>query len=156
MNPKKRCIDLRKTCAENGIQLRFLVSPVADRLVKHHRGFGGVSYIYVQSVEELSFVQAYLSTLDGVDEVLQRHEAADRYHLMPERIGDLVVLADIDTVFGDLDRPCEELEQGYRNHGSAYEEDIPLILYGYEGKLPTPNEFEMNFDLTRWLCRTAL
>lgn len=156
MNPKKRCIDLRKTCAESGIQLRFSVSPVADRLVKHHRGFGGVSYVYVQSVEELSFVQTYLSTLDGVDEVLQRREAADRYHLMPERIGDLVVLADIDTVFGDLDGPREELEQGYRNHGSAYEDDIPLILYGYEGKLPTPNEFAMNFDLTRWLCRMAL
>lgn len=156
MNPKKRCIDLRKTCAANGIQLRFSVSPVADRLVKHHRGFGGVSYIYVQSIEEISFVQAYLSTLDGVDEVLQRHEAAHRFHLMPERIGDLVVLADIDTVFGDLDGPYEELEQGYRNHGSEYEEDIPLILYGYEGTLPTPNEFAMNFDLTRWLCRTAL
>ena len=156
MNPKKRCIDLRKTCAENGIQLRFAVSPVADRLVKHHRGFGGVSYVYVRSDEELPFVQAYLSTLNGVDEVLQRHEAAARYHLMPERIGDLVVLADLDTVFGDLDGPREELGQGYRNHGSLYEEDIPLILYGHEGKLPSQNNFTMNFDLTRWLCRTAL
>ena len=156
MNPKKRCIDLRKSCAQNGIQLRFSVSPVADRLVKHHLGFGGVSYVYVRSAEELPFVQAYLSTLNGVDEVLQRHEAAIRYHLMPERIGDLVVLADIDTVFGDLDGPSKELDTGYRSHGSAYEDDVPLILYGYDGKLPRASDLTMNFDLTRWLCRTAL
>jgi phosphonoacetate hydrolase len=75
---------------------------------------------------------------------------------MPERIGDLVVLADKATLFGDLARPDEELAPGYRNHGSLYEEDIPLIIYGADGPLPLPQEVLLNFDLTRWLCQTIL
>lgn len=156
MNPKKRCLDLRKICAASGIQLRFAVSPVADRLLKHHRGFGGVSYVYVHSQGDLPRVQAFLRDLPGVDDALPRHEAASRFHLMPERVGDLVILADRDTVFGDLVGPEEELSEGYRNHGSLYEEDIPLIVYGYNGALPLSDELRMNFDLTRWLCRTML
>jgi phosphonoacetate hydrolase len=156
MNPKKKCIDLRETCAEHGIKLRFSVSPVADRLLKHHRGFGGVSYVYLNSEQELPDVRAFLSKLAGVDEVLPRQAAARRFHLMPDRIGDLVILADIDTVFGDLEGPEEILSPGYRNHGSLYEKDIPLLLSGYSGKMPSSDDFQMNFDLTRWLCRDVL
>jgi phosphonoacetate hydrolase len=75
---------------------------------------------------------------------------------MPERIGDLVVMADRDTVFGDLAGSNEALAVGYRSHGSLYEQDIPLILYGYDGTLPLSEEMQMNFDLTRWLCQTLL
>jgi phosphonoacetate hydrolase len=75
---------------------------------------------------------------------------------MPERIGDLVVLADRSTVFGDLEAAAEELGPGYRNHGSLYEEEIPLILCGADGILPSSETFVMNFDLTRWLCHTVL
>jgi phosphonoacetate hydrolase len=156
MNPKQRCLDLRQTCAGYGVRLRFAVSPVADRLLKHHRGFGGVSYVYVHNAGEVPGVQRFLRDLPGVDDALSRPEAAGRFHLMPERIGDLVVLADRDTVFGDLSAPEEALAAGYRNHGSLYEADIPLILYGYEGALPSPDELQMNFDLTRWLCRKVL
>ncbi len=156
MNPKQRCLDLRKTCADYGIRLRFAVSPVADRLLKHHRGFGGVSYVYVNNEGELPRVQSLLRDLPGVDDALTRPEAACRFHLMPERIGDLVVMADKDTVFGDLAGSNEVLAAEYRNHGSLYEQDVPLILYGYDGTLPLPQEMQMNFDLTRWLCQKML
>ena len=129
---------------------------MADRLLKHHRGFGGVSYVYVNHQGELPRVQAFFRDLPGVDDALTRPEAGSRFHLMPERIGDLVVMADRDTVFGDLAGSEEALAVGYRNHGSLYEQDIPLILYGYDGTLPFSEEMQMNFDLTRWLCRTML
>ncbi|TSA48373.1 MAG: nucleotide pyrophosphatase [Deltaproteobacteria bacterium] len=156
MNFKTRCLDLREICASHGIGLRFAVSPVADRLVVHHRGFGGVSYIYLHSERERTAVEKFLHGLVGVEDVLSRQEAADRFHLMPERIGDLVVLADRSTVFGDLDAPVEDLGPGYRNHGSLHEEEIPLILYGADGIVPSSETFAMNFDLTRWLCRAVL
>lgn len=98
-------------------------------------------------------MQAFLRDLPGVDDALSQPEAARRFHLMPERIGDLVVLADRDTVFGDLDQPEEALAVRYRNHGSLYEQAIPLILYGYDGALPLAADFKMNFDLTRWLMK---
>jgi phosphonoacetate hydrolase len=156
MNPKRRCLDLRKVCAMDGIHLRFSVSPVADRLVEHHRGFGGVSYVYLHSENERPSIQAFLRGVGGVEDVLTREEAAKRFHLMPERIGDLVVVADRHTVFGDLTTPSEELGKGYRNHGSMYEEQVPIIACGIDGKAPSSAEFEMNFDLTRWLLRRLL
>jgi len=70
MNPKRRCLDLRKVCALDGIHLRFSVSPVADRLVEHHRGFGGVSYVYLHSENERPSVQAFLRGIGGVEDVL--------------------------------------------------------------------------------------
>lgn len=155
MNFKTRCLDLRKICAGHGIGLRFAVSPVADRLVVHHRGFGGVSYVYLHSEREHAAVEKFLRGLVGVEDVLSRQEAAERFNLMPERIGDLVVLADRSTVFGDLDAAVEDLGPRYRNHGSLYEEEIPLILYGADGIVPSSETFMMNFDLTRWLCRAA-
>jgi phosphonoacetate hydrolase len=112
--------------------------------------------VYVNAEGELPVVSAFLRKLGGVDEVLPRQAAARRFHLMPERIGDLVILADIDTVFGDLEGSDEILSPEYRNHGSLYEEDIPLILSGYNGKIPSSDDFQMNFDLTRWLCRDVL
>ncbi len=156
MNPKKRCLDLRRICAGAGRELRFAVSPVADRLLAHHRGFGGVSYVYLHSAGELAVTAEFLRSLEGVDAVLPRAEAAARFHLMAERIGELVVLADIDTVFGDLAVPSEELGAGYRNHGSLYEAAIPLIIGGAKGLPVSPAEMEMNFDLTRWLCNITL
>jgi len=156
MNPKTRCLDLRKICADHDIRLRFCISPVADRLVVHHRGFGGVSYVYLHSEKERTAVETFLRGLRGVEDALSRPEAAKRFHLMPERIGDLVVLADAETVFGDLKVPVEALGTGYRNHGSLYEEKVPLILYGANGRIPSSEALSMNFDLTRWLCRTVL
>jgi phosphonoacetate hydrolase len=155
MNFKTRCLDLRKICAGHGIGLRFAVSPVADRLVVHHRGFGGVSYVYLHSEKDFTAVAAFLRGIEGVEDVLSRWEAAERFNLMRERIGDLVVLADRNTVFGDLEAAAEDLGPRYRNHGSLYEEDIPLVLSGVDGIVPSAETFVMNFDLTRWLYRTV-
>ena len=40
---------------------------------------------------------------------MTRDEAARRFHLMPERIGELVVLGDKDTVFGETETEVETL-----------------------------------------------
>jgi phosphonoacetate hydrolase len=153
MNPKRRCLDLSALCAEAGLPLRFAVSPVADRLVRHHRGFGGVSYVYLRRPEDAARVIELLLSVPGVDAVLPRAEAARRFQLMPARLGELVVLPDRDTVFGDLGHPEEQLAPDYRNHGSLYEQDIPVLAHGpaLETLLPALPLF--NLDLTRRLYR---
>jgi hypothetical protein len=74
---------------------------------------------------------------------------------MPDRIGDLVVLPDIDTVFGDLPGESEALEPGYRSHGSLYEMEVPLVYFDPAGDLPDPGRIEHNLDLTRSLFAPA-
>ena len=69
---------------------------------------------------------------------------------MASCIGDLVVLGDPNTVFGELDAPSEQLPEEYRTHGSMHEMDVPLLIYNAQVQLK-PEEFQYNRDLARWL-----
>jgi phosphonoacetate hydrolase len=149
MNPKKRCLDLSCICAAAGVPLRFAISPVADLLLEHHRGHGGVSYLYVKDLSAREQIVEFLGSVPGVEEALLREEAAPRYHLMADRIGDIVVGADGDTVFGTLPAESEELPPDYRNHGSHHEAEIPLLAWNLREGFPRWKEAQMNFDLTR-------
>jgi phosphonoacetate hydrolase len=128
------------------------ISAERDKYVKHHRGFGGTSWIYLKSAGDRDKVMAALSSLPGVESVLTREQAASRYSLYPSRIGDVCVFGDKDTVFGDLEQPSEDLPDTYRSHGSTSELNIPLFAYNAKG-LPPESYFEHNVDLTRWLYR---
>jgi phosphonoacetate hydrolase len=150
MNHKSRCWDLEKVCAQRGAPIRIAISVDRDKYVKHHRGYGGVAWIYCNSSRDIDRVSRVLLELEGVESVLARSEAVRRFHLMPGRIGDLVVLGDRDTVFGELDAPFETLPAEYRAHGSLHEMAIPLIVYNANAKL-SADEFQYNRDLARWL-----
>ena len=149
MNYKTRCWDLFRACRELGTEVRFALSAEKDRYVKHHRTFGGAAWVWLKSPRDESRVAQTLMGLKGVEAVLPRHEAATRFGLMPERIGELVVIGDHDTVFGELTSPMEDLEPGYRSHGSLHESDIPLVIYNSKVELPPADRFTANLDLTR-------
>ena len=149
MNYKTRCWDLFRACRELGTEVRFALSAEKDRYVKHHRTFGGAAWVWLKSPRDENRVAQTLVGLKGVEAVLARHEAATKFGLMPERIGELVVIGDSDTVFGELSCPMEDLEPGYRSHGSLHESDIPLVIYNSKLELPPANRFTANLDLTR-------
>jgi phosphonoacetate hydrolase len=152
LNHKRRCYDLDKILAAKGLPIRMSISAERDKYVKHHRGFGGTSWVYLKSAGDRDKIMAALSSLPGVESVLTREEAASRYSLYPSRIGDICVFGDKDTVFGELEQPSEDLPDTYRSHGSTSELDIPLFAYNVKG-LPPESYFEHNLDLTRWLYR---
>jgi phosphonoacetate hydrolase len=152
MNHKSRCWDLDKVCARRGAPIRIAISVDRDKYVKHHRGYGGVAWVYCKSGRDVDRVAHVLSAIDGVESVLTRSEAARRFHLMASRIGDLVVLGDRDTVFGELDSESEALPAEYRAHGSLHEVDVPLVIYNCDAKLSAA-DFLFNRDLARWAYR---
>jgi phosphonoacetate hydrolase len=149
MNYKQRCWDLFKACRESGTEVRFALSAEKDRYVKHHRTFGGAAWVWLKSPRDESKVAQTVMGLKGIEAVLSRHEAATQFGLMPERIGELVVIGDADTVFGELAGPMEHLEPGYRSHGSLHELDIPLVIYNPAEEFPPADAFTANLDLTR-------
>lgn len=149
MNFKKRCWDLAKACAERGVELRFALSAEKDRYVKHHRTFGGAAWVWLKSPADEVRAVSCIGGLEGIDNVLTRSEAAKRYQLMPERIGDLAVFGDIDTVFGELPTASEILEANYRSHGSLHETEVPLIIYNCAQALPPAENFVANLDVSR-------
>jgi phosphonoacetate hydrolase len=136
MNYKSRCWDLFKACRELGTEVRFALSAEKDRYVKHHRTFGGAAWVWLRSPKDEERVARTLLELKGVEAVLPRSDAAAKFGLMPERIG-------------ELEGPMEELEPSYRSHGSLHERDIPLVIYNSSVKLPPSDDFTANLDLTR-------
>lgn len=154
MNHKSRCWDLEKACAGRGAPIRIAISVEQDKYLRHHRGFGGVSWVYCQAPRDIDRVARTISGLEGVEIVLTRSEAVKRYRLMASRIGDLVVLGDKDTVFGELDSEQEALPPEYRSHGSLHEMDVPLVIHNSETKL-SAEEFRYNRDLASWLYKAT-
>jgi phosphonoacetate hydrolase len=152
MNHKSRCWDLEKVCARRGAPIRIAISVDRDKYLKHHRGYGGVAWVYCNNSREVDRAARVLSGIDGVESVLTRSEAVRRFHLMASRIGDLVVLGDRDTVFGELDAESEALPAGYRAHGSLHEVEIPLVVYNCDARL-SADDFRFNRDLARWAYR---
>ncbi|MGA7578313.1 MAG: alkaline phosphatase family protein [Desulfobaccales bacterium] len=153
MNFKRRCWDLARACAGRGLPVRFALSPERDYYIKHHRNFAGSGWVWVKKSSDLETVRRICLGLQGVEEVITRDEAVSRFRLPGEYIGDLMVLGDRATVFGDLETPSEELPDTYRAHGSLYESDVPLLIYNWNGDLPEAEYFHYNLHLTRFLFR---
>jgi phosphonoacetate hydrolase len=74
---------------------------------------------------------------------------------MPERIGELVVLGDRETVFGELEAhvEVEHLPPTFRTHGSLHEAIVPVVIYNASGTLPPADSIQANFEITRTLYR---
>jgi phosphonoacetate hydrolase len=130
MNAKHRCYDLQKHLAAKGCPIFFAMSAERDPYVRHHRTFGGTAYAWLERQRDFARVASLLADTPGIEAVYGRDDAAERFHLHPERIGDLIVLGDRDTVFGPLDGPVADLPPGFRTHGSRHELAVPLVVSG--------------------------
>ena len=149
MNFKRLCHDLNRYMPEKGLPIFFAMSAERDPYTRHHRNFGGTAYVWLNKATEHAKAVDILSRIEGVEAVYSRYEAASLFSLHPERIGDLMVLGDEDTVFGPLDRATEELPRGFRTHGSLHESTVPLVVYNARVDPSKQDEYTSNFHLTR-------
>jgi phosphonoacetate hydrolase len=149
MLSKGRMIDPAAELGRYGIRAQA-VPIIKDRYTVHHSNLGGCAYVYLES-GELGWAVEVLAALEGVDAAYARDEAAARFHLMADRIGDIMVLGAADVVFGS---PKEvEMPLGLRSHGSRYEDSVPIIGCGgsFDGF-----EFRENMDLGRYVFDRVL
>lgn len=151
LNHKSQARDLEKYLAEQQTPAKIVISPEKDRYIVHHRGLGGAAYVYLQKSSDAEKVRQNLVKVQGVDVVLTKAEAVKKYHLMPNRIGDFMVLGDRETVFGHLETGSyEKLPDTYRSHGSEYEAQVPLFVFNAK-KAPSADYFNWNYKLAAWL-----
>lgn len=148
MNFKRRCYDLNRLLPEKGCPIYFAMSAERDPYIKHHRTFGGSAYVWLNDAADYLRVIDTLRRLEGVENVFGRSEAAARFRLHPDRIGDVLVLGDRDTVFGPLDQAIEDLPATFRTHGSEHEADVPLVVYGARVDHTRWHEYTHNVHLT--------
>jgi phosphonoacetate hydrolase len=135
MNFKSYAVDLGRVLERQAIAGAKALCVEKDGLVAHHRDLGGSAWIFVDGVD-VDRAREAIGNTPGVEMVLGREEAAERFSLDPERIGDLAVFAGPGWVFGQLSAEQEELAPTYRSHGSLYEMAVPLVRWGAQGTVP--------------------
>jgi phosphonoacetate hydrolase len=127
MNAKPNVRYLGEVFDRAGIETARVVLPITDPYVVHHAALGSACWIHVEQQDRAA---AVLQETDGVEEVLTRAEAARMLSLPADRIGDLVVLAAADTVFGKrrADHDLSALRGLLRSHGGRHEQHVPILL----------------------------
>ena len=149
MSSKSRMLDVTAELARRGIRGQA-VPIIKDRYTVHHSNLGGCIYVYLEDNDSERAVEV-LKGVDGIDDALTREEAAQRFQLMAERIGDIMVLGSHDVVFGN---PQEvTMPDGLRSHGSLHEERVPIIGCGGDFN---DFQFQENRDLGRYVFERVL
>jgi len=124
-----------------------VILPITDPYVVHHGALGSFATVYLPADVDVSAAVQRLQAVRGIEQVLPRAEAAARFELPPDRIGDLVVVSERSTVMGTSasKHDLSGLDAPLRSHGGVSEQRVPLIV---NRKLPglDRNRRFRNFD----------
>ena len=151
MNFKKVCYDLNTVLPAKGSEIFFAMSAERDPYVKHHRTFGGTAFVFLNSPNDFERVSDTCRRLEGIEAVYDRYTAASKFLLHPDRIGDMIVTGDINTVFGPLENSSgiEDMPANFRTHGGSDEGNVPLIVYNRAVDHDDWHGFTHNFHVTK-------
>jgi phosphonoacetate hydrolase len=96
----------------------------------HHGALGSYATIYLSPETDHAAIAERLRTMRGIQVVLTREQAAERFELPPDRIGDLVVVSERFTVLGTAQsrHDLSGLDVPLRSHGGISEQRVPLVL----------------------------
>jgi phosphonoacetate hydrolase len=132
---------------EVGVGRARVILPITDPYVVHHGALGSFATVYLPPGTQASDFTGKLRALRGMETVLDRAAAADRFELPADRIGDIVCVSERFTVIGTSasKHDLSGLDAPLRSHGGISEQRVPLVvnrkLQGVD-----PNRRWRNFD----------
>lgn len=123
--------------------------PITDPYVAHHGALGSYATVYVSPDADQGAIQQAIAALPGIELVLDKAQAAERFELPPDRIGDLVVVSERLTVIGTTParHDLSGLDAPLRSHGGLSEQKVPL-LFNRTVAAPAGQRLR-NFDILR-------
>ncbi|MFN4016667.1 MAG: phosphonoacetate hydrolase [Reyranella sp.] len=122
-----------------------VILPITDPYVVHHGALGSFAVVYCDEPQEWA---ARLKAMPGIELALTKEEAAARFELPADRLGDLIVVSTKHKVLGtsasrhDLSGLTEPL----RSHGGVSEQRVPLLCNRKLAKGDTGAHRWRNFD----------
>ncbi|HEV2228252.1 MAG TPA: phosphonoacetate hydrolase [Steroidobacteraceae bacterium] len=133
-----------------------VILPITDPYVVHHGALGSYATVYVSERAGTEALAARIAALRGIELVLTRTEAARRFELPPDRIGDLVVLSVPAVVIGSAAarHDLSGLDAPLRSHGGLSEQPVPLVMNRPFPGLDTNRRWR-NFDAFDWVLNHA-
>jgi len=113
-----------------GVGKARVILPITDPYVVHHGALGSFATVYLPEGCDVDAACVRLAAVKDMDVVLTREQAAARFELPADRIGDLVAVSGRFTVIGTsaARHDLSALEVPLRSHGGISEQRVPLIL----------------------------
>lgn len=134
-----------------------VILPITDPYVVHHGALGSYATVYLNDGANLDSVSRQIAALQGIEVVLTRAEAAARFELPPDRIGDLVIVSERLTVIGTSTarHDLSELTLPLRSHGGISEQRVPL-MFNRRIEAPPSDHRLRNFDVFYFAMQAAV
>jgi phosphonoacetate hydrolase len=130
-----------------GAAVARVILPITDPYVVHHGALGSFATVYLPEGTNIEAARKRLASLKGMEVVLNREQAAERFELPADRIGDIVAVSERFTVIGTSAsrHDLSALEVPLRSHGGMSEQRVPLIVNRELPGLDRSRRFR-NFD----------
>jgi phosphonoacetate hydrolase len=124
-----------------------VILPITDPYVVHHGALGSFATVYLPAGADAAALLQRLAARRGIEGVFTRAQAAERFELPGDRIGDLVVISERFTVLGTSAsrHDLSALDVPLRSHGGVSEQRVPLIINRAIAGLDTQRRWR-NFD----------
>ena len=115
-----------------------VILPITDPYVVHHGALGSYATVYITDAGKRQDAGARIAALPGIESVHTREAGAARFELPPDRVGDLIVVAERLTVIGTSPErhDLSGLDAPLRSHGGVSEQKVPLIANRRATDLP--------------------
>ena len=107
-----------------------VILPITDPYVVHHGALGSFATVYLPASVTAAQACTRLREVKDIELALSREQAAERFELPPDRIGDIVVVSGRFTVLGTsaARHDLSALDLPLRSHGGTSEQRVPLIV----------------------------
>jgi phosphonoacetate hydrolase len=133
-----------------------VILPITDPYVAHHGALGSYATVYLPADVDAGALAARIASLRGIEMVLTRADAASRFELPADRIGDLVAIAIRSVALGGAAarHDLSGLDAPLRSHGGLSEQLVPLVMNRRIENLDANRRWR-NFDAFDWVLNHA-
>jgi len=124
-----------------------VILPITDPYVVHHGALGSFATAYLPAGSDVAGTIKKIAALAGIDCALGRAEAANRFELPEDRLGDIVVVSAKGKVIGTSAsrHDLSGLKEPLRSHGGISEQRVPFVI---NRPIDVPVERSLrNFDI---------
>ena len=107
-----------------------VILPITDPYVVHHGALGSYATVYLPDDADIDQLKTELLAVAGIAQVYDNTEGCTRFELANDRMGDLILVSNQDTVIGTTAsrHDLSGLEVPLRSHGGVTEQQVPLIF----------------------------
>ena len=124
-----------------------VILPITDPYVVHHGALGSFATVYLEDDVNPASTLESLAKIEGIESALTNAQACQEFLLAPDRVGDLVLVSEVNTVIGTSAHrhDLSGLEVPLRSHGGISEQTVPMIFNRKITHLP--DRTLRNFDI---------